>query len=156
MTTLSDATKNDFEPLLKLIIEFELDKKISFDKSDNLERQKLLKERKKDLKKFLADETYKYILCRQNDALVGYIFLSYDNNIYVGEGYINELYIIPTQRRKGFAKKLLEKGLLWLTQNNCKTIDITVHRKNKSAIELYKHFGFDKFKDSYIPMRKIL
>lgn len=154
MTTFSDASKDDFKPLLELIIEFELDKQISYEKYDNVDRQKLLKENRKNLKKFLADKTYKYILCKQENELIGYIFLSYDNDIFVGESFINEVYVIPTQRRKGIAKKLLEIGLDWLTKNGCKTIDITVNRQNKPAIELYKHFGFDKFKDSYISMRK--
>ncbi|MFT3947823.1 MAG: GNAT family N-acetyltransferase [Agriterribacter sp.] len=154
MTVFSNAIKDDFEPLLKLIVNFELDKQVSFDKSDKLDARKLLKENRKNLKKFITDKNCKYILCRQDGILNGYIFLSYDDNIYVGEGYINEVYVVPTQRRKGIAKRLLQKGLIWLKQRNCKTIDITVNKKNKPAIELYKHFGFDKFDDNYISMRK--
>ncbi len=153
MMTFCDATKNDFDTLLELIVEFELDKQISFDKSDKLDRQKLMKENRKNLKEFLADKTYKYILCKDDNILICYIFLSYGDNIYEGEGF-NEVYIIPTYRRKGIAKRLLQEGIEWLNKNKCKTIDITVHRQNKPAIELYKYFGFDKFKDSYISMRK--
>jgi ribosomal protein S18 acetylase RimI-like enzyme len=105
------------------------------------------------LKEFLNDKTCNYIVCENDNVLVGYIFLSF-SDIYEGEGYVNEVYVIPSERKKGIANKLLENGVSWLKLNNCKTIDITVNRKNKLALNLYKNHGFGKFKDSYISMRK--
>jgi ribosomal protein S18 acetylase RimI-like enzyme len=153
MNQFYSATKVDFDDLLKLIIAFELDKHVAYDKEDKIDQAKMLKENKKNLKAFLNDKTYNYIVCKRGNALIAYIFLSYAD-IYEGEGYINEVYVLPEQRKKGIAKKLLAKGIAWLQENNCKTIDITVNRKNKPALALYTKYGFERFKDSYISMRK--
>jgi ribosomal protein S18 acetylase RimI-like enzyme len=153
MTNFYKATKDDFKDLFKLVMAFELDKQVLYDYDDKFDKSKMLKENKKNLKEFLNDKTCNYIVCEKGDVLVGYIFLSF-SDIYDGEGYVNEIYVIPSERKKGIANKFLENGVSWLKLNNCKTIDITVNRKNKLALNLYKNHGFGKFKDSYISMRK--
>lgn len=152
--TYRAAQIDDLKQLSEIVIEFELDKLVSFEKENQANREKIAREQKKNIKKFLADKTYQYILCEEGDNLIAYIFLSYDNNIYEGEGYINEVYVVPHYRKKGIAKKLLTIGIEWLRQQQCKTIDITVHRKNKAAIELYKKHEFIQLKDDYFAMRK--
>ncbi len=147
------ATIVDFQALLTLIMEFELDKNLNYDHEVVVEKAKLLKDNKKNLKLFLNDDTYRYLLCKKDNKLIGYIFMSF-GDIYVGEGYINEVYVIPEERRNGISKLLLNQAIDWLKFQNCKTIDITVNRNNKVALTLYKNYGFDVFEDSYIPMRK--
>jgi ribosomal protein S18 acetylase RimI-like enzyme len=93
------------------------------------------------------------LFAKKELSLLHTFFMSY-GDVYEGEGYINEVYVIPTERKKGIAKKLIEKSIAWLKQHNCSKIDITVNRKNKNALELYKKYGFKKFEDNYISMRK--
>ena len=143
--------KDDFNKLLNLIVEFEYDKQISFEKI-KISRDKIYSTNKKNLTEFLNDKTYKYFICEDENKMIGYAFASFDKTY--NEGYINEVYIIPEKRLNGFGQKLVEKAIEWLNKKNCKTIDLTVNIKNKSAISLYKKFGFKNYKDEYITMRK--
>lgn len=152
--TYRAAQIDDLKQLSEIVIEFELDKLVSLEKDNQVNREKIAKEQKKNIKKFLADKTYHYLLCEIEDNIIAYIFLSYDNKVYQGEGYINEVYVIPPHRKKGIAKQLVASGIAWLRLQQCKTIDLTVHRKNKAAIELYKKYQFNRLKDDYFAMRK--
>jgi ribosomal protein S18 acetylase RimI-like enzyme len=152
MVKYNQATIADYKAILSLVNEFELDNQVAYQSIDNIDQEKVKSDNKKYVKKYLQDKTCKYIVCRQKTEIVGYIFLSVDET-YKGEGYINELYIVPTQRKNGFATQLVHLGLQWLKKNKCNKIDITVNRKNKNALKLYKKFGFDIFKDSYVSMR---
>jgi ribosomal protein S18 acetylase RimI-like enzyme len=154
MEEICFATKDDFNSLLDLIIEFEIDKQTKYDKYEKFDIEKIKSDTKKNLKEFLKDTTYQYILYKIDTKIVAYLLMCYDNDLFEGEGYINEVFVSPTNRKKGISKKLMQKGLIWLKENNCKTIDITVNKQNKAALILYRHFGFEKFKDNYISMRR--
>jgi ribosomal protein S18 acetylase RimI-like enzyme len=149
------ATTNDIGDLLRLMVDFEIEKRLLFEKDSKIDEKKITKEKRKDLKQFLKDDSFSFIISKQNNQPNGYIFLSYAD-FYEGEGYINEIYIIPTLRNKNIGGRLLAKGIIWLKQNNCTTIDITVNRRNKAAMSFYKKYGFGVYKDNYIPMRKLI
>lgn len=149
---ISEAAQADFKSLLGLIVEFELDKLISFENLNKLDEKKLRNENKKNLKIFFKDKANVFFLYKINSNIVGYIFLSYDKNYK--EGYVNEIYVIPSKRKKGIADKLLKSGIDWLQQFKCETINLTVNRKNKIAIKFYEKQNFKKYQDNYISMRR--
>ncbi|MFT3701368.1 MAG: GNAT family N-acetyltransferase [Agriterribacter sp.] len=152
MKKFYNADQSDFEDLLALTIDFEFDKDIVSNAEFKPDEKALRKERRADLKNLLADKTCNYIVCNYNKQLAAYIFVGY-NTTYKGEGYIYELYVVPQFRKKGIAKKLLEKGVQWLKKNGCTSIDITVNRKNKAALLLYQGSSFQKQKSNYISLR---
>lgn len=86
-----------------------------------------------------------------DNQIIGYTYLKYiveDNN----KGYlIDGLYIEEANRRKGYAKELLEYALNLLDKENYDFIDINVLYANEKARNLYKSLGFKDFK---IIMRK--
>jgi len=155
MEKFFNATTDDFNNLFKLVKDFELHKQATYDKEDKADIDKLLKEKKKELKTFLKDKSYCYIVCKKKNEFIGYIFLSH-GDIYATEGYINEIYVVPVERKNGIGKKLITKGFQWLKQHKCETVDLVVNKKNKAALSLFKNSGFGKFNDSYISMAKIL
>lgn len=152
MKKFNSATLDDYKILLNLVNEFEFDNQVAYQKIDNIDQKKVKSENRKYLKKYLQEKACNYLVCRHKTEILGYVFLSIDET-YIGDGYINELYILPKHRKNGFATKLVELGLNWLKKNNCTNICITVNRKNTNALKLYKKFGFDIFKDSYISMK---
>ena len=152
MEKFNSATLDDYKTLLNLVNEFEFDNQVAYQDIKNIDQKKVKSDNRKYVRKYLQEKSCNYLVCRQNTELLGYIFLSIDET-YRGEGYINELYILPKHRRNGIASKLLDRGLKWLKENNCTDICITVNRKNKNALKLYKKFGFDIYKDSYISMK---
>ena len=152
MEKFNSATLEDYNILLNLVNEFEFDNQVSYQGIKNIDQKKVKSENKKYVKKYLQQKTCNYLLCRQKAEILGYIFLSIDQT-YLGEGYINELYVLPTLRKNGFGTRLVKLGLKWLKEKNCKTISITVNRKNKNALKLYKKFGFEIHKDSYVSMQ---
>jgi ribosomal protein S18 acetylase RimI-like enzyme len=152
MQKFNSATLDDYKTLLNLVNEFEFDNQVAYNSLEKIDQKKVQADNKKYVKEHLKDKTCNYIICRIKTEIVGYIFLSVDE-AYVGDGYINELYILPTQRKNGYGTKLVGLGLKWLKQNKCNNICITVNRKNKNALKLYKNFGFDIYKDSYVSMK---
>lgn len=86
------------------------------------------------------------LLCyKQENKVVGYIFLKPICND-TQKGYlIDGLYVDKQYRHNGIGK-LLVKEAIQLVNKKCDFIDINVLYANKIAFEFYKSFGFDEFK----------
>ena len=85
------------------------------------------------------------VIFQSEKEIIGYsILLNYWSNEYGGNILIiDEIYILPDYRRKGYATVFLKH----LTDSNKKTskgIQLEVGMKNKGAYKLYKDFGFDE------------
>jgi ribosomal protein S18 acetylase RimI-like enzyme len=152
MDEIKIASIEDYNDLLPLVIDFELDKEMSSANISKINKQNLLRECKKTLKKFLKDKNCLHLINKEGGKCQGFIFVCIDDT-YSDEGYVLELYVTPEERNKGVAKRLLAKGLAWLKENNCKEIYLTVHKENKTAIDIYSHQGFKEHEDSYMTMR---
>jgi ribosomal protein S18 acetylase RimI-like enzyme len=63
---------------------------------------------------------------------------------YNGRGhiYVDELWVQPSYRRKGFAKELLKKAEELAIANNVTGIRLYVNKDNPTALNLYKECGF--------------
>jgi len=72
----------------------------------------------------------------ENDFIIGY--LSY--SIIYEKAEINNIYVLKQFRNQGIASKLLE--YLLEKCKICENITLEVRKDNKSAIALYKKFGF--------------
>ena len=62
-----------------------------------------------------------------------------------GEGMLRYLAVHPSHRRKGYARRIIEKSILHLQQLNCPCVAITILSKNKVALQLWKSFGFEYY-----------
>lgn len=90
-------------------------------------------------------EKDKIIIFQLEKEIIGYaILINYWSNEYGGNILIiDEIYILPEYRRKGYGKSFLK----YLIDNNRKTskgIQLEVGTKNKGAYQLYKDFGVDE------------
>ena len=105
--------------------------------------------------KFIVKDYFKNVIKNKENILLvyeeeeiikGYIYLK-SINIDNKKGYlIDGLYVEVKYRNNSIATKLIEEALTII--KNADFIDINVMAKNKVAINLYKHFGFNEFKIS--------
>jgi len=84
-------------------------------------------------------------LAMDNDAIVGTVLLNICSGIESGGDYIwiNEIQILPNQRRKGYGRKLLRHVLEWSRLNNIKTVLGIADVKNKASFGLFRSENFN-------------
>ena len=88
-------------------------------------------------------EKGRIIIFQLEKEIIGYaILINYWSNEYGGDILIiDEIYILPEHRRKGYGKSFLK----YLIENNLETskgIQLEIGNKNRGAYRLYKDFGF--------------
>ena len=96
-----------------------------------------------------------YLVAEDEGKIVGYILVE-ASSIYIGQGSIDDIFILPAFRLKGLATQLVQEGLLWLKNNNVKQVGLAVHTSNSSAIKLYSECGFTPRQDKYVTLVKKL
>lgn len=57
--------------------------------------------------------------------------------------HISEIYVCPSQRGRGYAKRFIKKVL----SKSDNPVTLRVHTKNNKAVHLYKSFGFEWYGD---------
>lgn len=84
-------------------------------------------------------------LCvRDGDTLLGYVYLSYEPASM--EAQVENLAVLESARRKGYARKLLRAGLHWaFTLQKAPRAALVVTEGNTNAEELYQSVGFTPF-----------
>jgi ribosomal-protein-alanine N-acetyltransferase len=68
--------------------------------------------------------------------------------------HLDNIAVVPSQRRHGLAKKMLQYLQKDLASFKCKRICLSVHWKNEAAKKLYESFGFLQYgtvADAYHP-----
>jgi diamine N-acetyltransferase len=70
---------------------------------------------------------------------VGYVVCSVDK-MYNGE--IDSIFVVPSYRRQGIGKTLMEKALTWLDGKGSKKNIVSVAVGNEQAYDFYRVFGF--------------
>ena len=58
------------------------------------------------------------------------------------KGYISNLYVKKSYRRKGLGVKLVKKAEQWLKENKVQYISLEIHVENKDAIGWYMGLGY--------------
>ncbi len=82
---------------------------------------------------------YKGLVIEHNKSIIGYIVF-YDVRI---EAHIMNLAMDPTERKKGYARQLLNYTLDLFRENGIRECYLEVREHNESAQRLYKYFGFE-------------
>lgn len=83
------------------------------------------------------------LLAFYNDEPVGFAVYFYNFSSFVGEKgiYLEDLFVIPEVRGKGFGKALLIRLAEIARDENCGRLEWSVLDWNKPAIEFYKKLG---------------
>ena len=79
----------------------------------------------------------RFLVYYEDNLAVGYVSI----NIVSGEGFINNIAVLPNFRRRKIARKLLGR-LIELYSQDCERITLEVRVSNTAAINLYKAYGF--------------
>ncbi|HOJ45836.1 MAG: GNAT family N-acetyltransferase [Bacillota bacterium] len=66
----------------------------------------------------------------------------YDTNEYGIFGSVEQIYLIPELRGKGFGKKLMEKGEEYFAERGAQSIKLLVTISNSAAVSLYQSLGY--------------
>ena len=92
------------------------------------------------------------ILAWDGSRVIGYCWTVADcgQDLSTGrnKGRIYMMGVLPTHRRGGVGKKLLQAGLSHLKSKGREIIDITVDSKNKAAVKLYDSEGFQLYEET--------
>ncbi|MDP1722283.1 MAG: GNAT family N-acetyltransferase [Candidatus Gottesmanbacteria bacterium] len=80
-----------------------------------------------------------------NNNPVGYIIASMVNKWryrMVKTGELENMYIVPTARKQGVGRALIEKIKIWLKSRRVERIYVSAYTNNTNAIAFYKANGF--------------
>ena len=78
-----------------------------------------------------------YVVAVDNDTVRGFGGV----HIIAGEGYITNIAVIESARRKGIGKMLLEK-IIGICKDKCTFLTLEVRASNTGARALYENLGF--------------
>ncbi|MBD2752175.1 GNAT family N-acetyltransferase [Spirosoma validum] len=143
------ATLDDFHKLILLVNDF--DQSLSIEKKQPSDLKKDQARNRKYLRKYLVDSDSNYVLCKKEDQIIGYSFLSIEKSPK-SVASINELFVIPSERGNKIGLALLEESLKWLKARNCQQVKLTVNRYNIPATRLYERLGFQLKREHYVDM----
>lgn len=100
-----------------------------------------------EIKRALNSDHFQVYAVKSEDKFVGWISLIYMPKIgrYQGKGflYVDELWVQPTYRNKGLAKKLMEKANEVAKTMEAIGLRLYVNAENPGAKELYKKCGYE-------------
>lgn len=57
-------------------------------------------------------------------------------------GHLATIFVKEEYRRKGIAKKLIERMMKWFKSKNIETVDLYVYSQNKDALKTWKRLNF--------------
>jgi ribosomal protein S18 acetylase RimI-like enzyme len=77
--------------------------------------------------------------------VVGFLWLVICENTWTGEryGYINNVYVAPTQRGGGLGRELMRQADAFFRSRGIKRARLTVTSSNDVAAELYRNCGYE-------------
>lgn len=101
------------------------------------------------LKKDLTYKSRGVFIALEGKEVIGIILAQYFKPLviskYSKKGYISNLYIVESHRRKKIGEKLAEHALKWLKKNDVGHVTLEIHVDNKAALKLYNKLGFKDY-----------
>lgn len=98
----------------------------------------------KDFLKFVNDKGKVYLLLEDEKILKGYLVANIIKTIWKQYGYIEDIFVLPSEQKKGFGKKLFKEFENLLKKEKIVDVRLSVNLINKNAIKFYEHLGFEK------------
>ncbi|KLA26147.1 MULTISPECIES: GNAT family N-acetyltransferase [Bacillus cereus group] len=130
-----NASKSDLEEVSQLTGQALNEGSVNSYTVDNVKATSLME-------KVLANNG-KLLVVKESEQLAGWVLFGSQKDSITDEeiGFIYEIYILKNYRKKGFAKRLLEKCITDLKTQGLKNVRLVVYKGNK-AIQIYEEFGF--------------
>jgi ribosomal protein S18 acetylase RimI-like enzyme len=84
-------------------------------------------------------------MVRQADSVVGYVVLTLGYSIEYGgrDGFIDDLYLIPEARGRGWGRMVIDFALSEAARLGIRTLHLEVEANNDPAQSLYRSAGFE-------------
>ena len=95
---------------------------------------------RKQIETLLADQNTHFIAARNGETLTGSVWLQ----TVLDEGYIGNVAVRPTYRRKGIADALLEHLDLLAQEKQLSFLTLEVRASNLPAVSLYEKHGYTR------------
>ena len=86
-----------------------------------------------------------FVACDTKGDVVGYVIGSSENKFSyrtVVTGELNDMFVVPEERRKGIANRLAQVLKTWMKEKGVDRIYVSVFAKNKRALAFYEAVGF--------------
>jgi len=135
--------------LTKMIKDFNrLEEEIEpiFKKLDN----KKINDLKKDIKRGIVGKQGEFILVAEGEKIWGFIFCETKKRPTIFKikkiGFVKDLYIVPTHRKKGLGKRLVKEAEKRFKKKKLKYVGLTSLISNKNALKAYDKMGFKEYK----------
>ncbi|MDR6226727.1 N-acetyltransferase [Desmospora profundinema] len=79
-----------------------------------------------------------------DDHPIGYLYqdIRPDPHMFHPAGYINEIYLEPAYRGRGWSRAMLEDGEHWFRERGIATRQVFVTSNNLAAVKLYTSLGY--------------
>ncbi len=82
--------------------------------------------------------------CEQPEILIGFITLSIVRTLTGGQGFINDMAVLPSYQRQGVGAQLLEAVLRRANRLNLRALVVNTERGNDQARAFYAALGFSE------------
>jgi ribosomal protein S18 acetylase RimI-like enzyme len=97
---------------------------------------------KKEFIKTINDKKRYLLVIRENKEILGYLTATLFVNNYGKFAYIDDVFIIKEQRKRGLATRLIKEFSNILRKRGINSLRLGVNIKNKNALKLYKKLEF--------------
>lgn len=96
-----------------------------------------------------VDKRAEVLLAFEGDTAVGFALFFHNFSTFKGKAclYLEDIYISPKYRGKGYGKQLFKRLALIALERDCERFDWSVLDWNKPAIEFYKGLGATMMED---------
>jgi ribosomal protein S18 acetylase RimI-like enzyme len=96
-------------------------------------------------------------LLRLPDRIIGYVAVCFGFSLELGgnDAYVDEMYVVPECRGRGFGRHALQQLDEPLTQLGIRALHLEVDQQNHAAQRLYSALGYRR-RDRYFLMTKDL
>jgi ribosomal protein S18 acetylase RimI-like enzyme len=103
------------------------------------------------LQSVIRDEGRAYFLLARDGGLnIGYflgLIKECPGEIPAYVGYVNGLYVTPSQRRQGIAQNLLNQGMNWFKEKNIQIVELYIAVNNQSGRGFWKKNGYESYEE---------
>jgi len=145
MITMREAIEDDFDRLMELKL---LAKEEEFRLSATLRPPSETREHyARYLRQDLADENRAVFIAEEGGQIAGVILAKTICVLPIHRlptrGYMSNLYVRESFRKRGIGEKLVRCGLTWLTERGVPLVSVEIHTANPASLALHRKLGFE-------------
>jgi len=93
-----------------------------------------------DIQKKLDFQPDLFFVALLDERVIGSVMAGYDGH----RGWLNYLAVLPPFQKRGYGRRLVKKAIVELKRIGCLKLNLQVRRSNASAVEFYRHLGFEE------------